>query len=123
MRAPPRQNVPESLLRFFRGLVKSQVSCHIRGMIFAGRSKRALADALATLEGRVSELERLRKADLIDMDDMYEKVRRVLGRISKREQRATQEEGDPGNGEPPCSDPISARVRAFREARLDVLGQ
>jgi len=92
-------------------------------MIFAGSKVRRLEDSLRTLAGQVSELERLRKQDLIDMDDMYEKVRRVLGRISKREQRVSQGEGEPEPVGAPCDDPITARVMGFRNERYNVLGK
>jgi len=92
-------------------------------MFIARKTVQEMQDALATALRRLDDLERARKSDLLELDDMYEKTRRVLGRISKREQRATQEEEPGDNGEPPCLDPVTARVMAFRKARHDVLGK
>jgi len=92
-------------------------------MFLARKRLRALEDTLTTAVVRIDQLEAERKSNLLELDEMYEKLRRLYGRIVKRDQRATQAEPEVELEEPPCADPISDRVLKFREAKAHVLSE
>jgi len=92
-------------------------------MLFAAKRLGALEDALRTLTERVGALEADRNAHQLELEEMYEKLGRLYGRIRKRQERATQDEELELPFEEPCKDPITAKVQAFREARSHVLAE
>lgn len=92
-------------------------------MFLARKRLAALEERIQTAEGHIERLERDRAQHLSELDEMYEKMGRLYGRIQKRQQRAIREEDLPEPSEVPCPDPITDKVLKLREARAHVLGQ
>lgn len=90
-------------------------------MFLARKSIARLSDRLTTVERQLDELAKDRNAHVLELDEMYEKLNRLYGRIKKRQERSPQVAEQPELDEVPCADPVSARVHAFREAKSHVL--
>ena len=96
--------------------------CHILGMFNASKRLRAAEDSIATLERRVKDIEDGMRLHILELEEMFEKLNRLYGRIKKRQTRATQAEPENEVAESPCHDETTRKVLAFREAKSHVLG-
>lgn len=72
------------------------------------------AKRLSALEERLEIAERELQSSKLDWDELYEKMRRMLGRVQKR--AALVEQADQADDAPerPSSDQISEQIRARR---------
>ena len=88
--------------------------------------RKQLEDRMGTLEHRTRELETEHKHLALEWEELYDKVRKAMARVSKRAARAEQDGNgalsDPESLPPPehvpfGSDPISQKILARRGVR------
>lgn len=105
-RSPPHLTAP-------RGLVKSQESCQISGMLFAKCKNCATRTELRQLRDELETQLRNLKSEwlqhLTSMEDVYDKIDHVVKRHEKRRQRA-QPAPEPEPQPEVQLDPVSQRV-------------
>lgn len=70
-----------------------------------------VTDRIVALERQVAELQRQMKGLDLEWSDTYEKFRRLLARLSKREQRAQDDAGDTNGSEPRVQAPSALAAR------------
>jgi len=84
------------------------------------KSVSALSERLTTLESNFSELKTANKHLELEWEELYDKVRRQMARMSKRyavdqKENGVDPEADPAQNDDPMIDPISAGIHARRK--------
>lgn len=91
-------------------------------MLYGAKQKKEIQRDLERLENKIEATVDEWAKEKLEFADLYDRIYRILKRHEMRDRRAAMEEEESTAPETPCADPVTARVRARREAKSHVLG-